>query len=118
MSYNINTWKTKKIDSLKIPLTEIQKLPDVEIELLPENKVCIIGTSEMFEIEGTLEGDKVAVSKIEAGGESSGSTWNELLACLRTSTGKLIATQVWERGDSITRLKVKDGIVEEEEIEI
>ena len=37
---------------------------------------------------------------------------------LEHSTGRLVAIQVWEGGDSITRLTVQDGVVKEEQIEL
>lgn len=118
MSYNIDTWRTKKLEGLKIPISEIHKLPYVAINLLPENKIEVAGVSEGFEIEGMLENDIIAVSQIVMTGEGSGRTWENVISCLKNSTGELIATQVWEGGDSITRLTVKDGIVIEENIEI
>ena len=118
MSYNIDTWNTKKIEGLKIPISEIHKLPYVEVELFPENKVSISGPSEGFEIEGILEKDIISVSEITMDGTGSGNTWENLVSCLEKSTGELIATQIWEGGDSITRLTVKNGIVAQENIEI
>ena len=117
MSYNISTWNTKKLEDLKIPMSEIHKLPYVEVALLPENKVEIEGLSEDV-IEGTFENDMISVSHIEISGEGSGNTWEYLIECLKKSTGKLIASQVWEGGDSISLLTVDNGIITETQIEI
>jgi len=118
MSYNIDTWKTKSIDSLEIPLAVIHKMPDVEVKLLNDNKVCITGLSEGFEINGDLNGKNIAVNDITTWGEGSGHTWDDLLKALKHSKGNLVATQVWEGGDSITRLIVKDGTITEEKVEL
>jgi hypothetical protein len=118
MSYNIDKWGTKKLEGLKIPISEIHKLPYVEVTLLPENKVNVEGPSEGFMIEGIFGNDMISVSEINTSGEGSGNAWEYLIECLKKSTGKLIATQVWERGDSITRLIVENGMVKEENIEI
>lgn len=118
MSYNIDTWHMKELEGLKIPISEIHKLPHVEVTLLPENKVNVEGPSEGFMIEGILENDMISVSEINTYGVGSGSTWENLKECLKKSIGKLIATQVWESGDSISRLTVDNGIVTENQVEI
>ncbi len=118
MSYNISSWNTKKIDSLSIPLGVIQGLDYTKVELQEENRISAVGLSEMFQLTGVLEGENVQVSKICTGSEGSGSTWESFVEMLRQSKGELIATQVWEGGDSITKLTVKDGKVIEEDIEI
>jgi len=118
MSYNINTWRTKELQNLVIPLKEIQKIKYIDVKLVGESSVEIYGPSEGFSINGILNGDQIEISKIETSGEGSGSNWKEFCDMLKTSTGKLIATQVWEGGDSITRLIVEDGKVTEESIEI
>jgi len=102
----------------QIPLSVVQELPYAEVELLPENKVSVSGVSEGFELEGVLNDGNISVSKIHHSSEGSGHTWDDLLEALKHSKGNLIATQVWEGGDSITKLIVKDGVVEQEEIEI
>ena len=118
MSYNIDTWKTKKLENLVIPMSEIRKLPYVDVYLDEDGNIDISGVSEMFEITGTLDGKSVRVVTICHEGERSGHTWDALKTCLKSSTGEFVATQVWEGGDSITRLIVKDGIVTEENIEL
>lgn len=118
MSYNINTWKTKKLEDLKIPISEIYRLPYVEVRLLPINKIEIDGSAEGFKIIGTLENDIISISKITMSDEGSGNTWEYLIECLKKSTGKMIASQVWEGGDRITLLTVDNGIITETQVEI
>ncbi|OGC94111.1 MAG: hypothetical protein A2W25_12060 [candidate division Zixibacteria bacterium RBG_16_53_22] len=63
--------------------------------------------------------DSIFVTSIECCGEGSGRCWSEvLMPTLEHSTGRLVAIQVWEGGDSITRLTVQDGVVKEEQIEL
>lgn len=117
MSNNITSWKTKRIINFSIPLEAVQELPYAEIELLQNNKVSISGISEGFELEGTLHNGEILVSKISHYGEGSGHTWDDLLQALEQSKGSLVAVQIWEGGD-ITRLTVKDGLVDEEDIDL
>lgn len=118
MSYNIDTWRTKSMVDFAIPLDVVQNLPYAEVELLPDNKVSVSGISEIFELEGTLVDGDIIVEKIDYCGERSGYAWGDFLEALKHSKGSLVAIQVWEGGDRITRLVVKDGIVDEEQVEL
>lgn len=92
---------------------------DIQVSLVAGmNKVSISGFVESFEIVGSLQNENVIVENIYYGGEGSGSFWDKFLDMLKKSKGKLIASQVWEGGESITRLTVLDGVVTEEELEI
>ncbi len=126
MSYNIDNWKTKKIEGLKIPLSEIEKLPYVNIcfGLGPVAKdgtmpIEITGPSEGFELNGILlDNEIIAVIDIENYGEGSGSTWDDFKEMLSHSEGELEAVMIWESGDSLSRLIVKNGIVTDEPVEL
>lgn len=117
MSYNIDTWRTKELNDLQVPIDAIHKNTDWEIELL-ENGVLVSGWPEGFEIKGILKNDYVIVSEISFSGEGSGRSWKDILLMLAQSRGTLVASQVWEGGDSISRLTVIDGVVTEEGIDI
>ena len=127
MSYNITTWKTKEINNLLIPFEVIEKLPytDIEIDWADkDNKsegliVKADGLSEGFELVGkTLAKDMVEVIKLYNSGDSSGSTWDDFIKMLEKSSGKLVALQIWEGGDTITKLTVNDGEVIKELVEL
>jgi len=118
MSYDITFWKVKEIENLKIPLEAIQELPYVEVRLLSNNNVEADGPTESFDLKGTLEGSVVNVIELEYGGEGSGHAWEKFKDMFRLSTGKFIASIVWEGGDAISRLIIKNGKVTEEEINI
>lgn len=117
MSYDITTWKTKEIRALAIPLASIEALPYVNIKM-DGNHVEVLATAEGFELKGKLLFGLVHVDLIEFWGEGSGHEWEAFKEMLSTSTGTLIASQVWEGGDSITRLIVKNGEVQEALVDI
>jgi hypothetical protein len=120
MSYNIDTWRTKEAVNLRIPLDALYGCSsEIEVELLPDAGIEVCGPAEGFEIKGVLLlNNDVEVSKIALYGERSGWAWDDFKALLAQSSGKLVASQVWEGGDSITRITVIDGVVTEENVEI
>jgi hypothetical protein len=138
MSYDISSWKTEFISDFTIPIYAIHKLRGVEISLfredrvivsdvpagfepgtrlLPGNRVVVSGVSAGFKITGRFSGANIVVDEICTSGTRSGSTWDDLLEVFKLSSGTLIAVQVWEGGDSKTRLVVNDGVVSDEEDE-
>jgi len=118
MSYNITKWKTKEISNLLIPLKVIADLPYTYIEL-DGTHVDAKGLSEGFELVGNIiDNTVVEVAKIRTSGGGSGSTWQEFIRMLEESRGTLVAIQVWEGGDSITKLTVNNCEVVEEPVEL
>ncbi len=119
MSYNISNWKTKKIKSFKIPLNQLIILQHATVELVRIDFVKATGAAEDFEISGKLIDGLVEVEEICLMGEGSGTAWQDQLKDLLTaSSGYLSALLVWEDGDSISTLEVKDGAVEDNELEL
>lgn len=128
MSYNIDTWKTKRLEGLAIPLSALYD--GVPANWQPENPrikdwdsdnpTVEIGLCEDGRIEGELLPDKsIKVSEITMRGESSGTMFHDVIApALKKSEGHLEAVLVWEGGDSITRLTVSDGDVKMEQVEL
>lgn len=121
MSYNIDTWNLKKLNNLSIPLESFFKCrpnwyPDKEYD---ENGILTL-TSLESEITGKVdENGNLQVKTIDISGEGSGTTMFDIIEpALKDSTGEMIATCVWEGGDSINRITVKDGKVTWQEIEI
>ncbi len=124
MSYNIDTWKTKKLENLNIPISAFYK--HQRDDWHPNKNMLDIDTKEIeLEcgcgqiIKGTLNNDILIVSEFKMHGEGSG-TFKRLILdeALKESTGELEAVLVWEGGDSITRLIVKDGEISELEVEL
>lgn len=124
MSYNIDTWRTKVLEDLRIPFSAIHESMEkddyITIEWLKkEDKVCIAGGSECLEIIGHKDGEDLVVEKITNYGSGSGNFHEDFLKeWLSKSSGKLEAVLVWEGGDSITRVTVAGGVVEEKEVEL
>jgi hypothetical protein len=112
MSYNITMWKTKVLEDFRIPISVLKELPDTEQDMLwDDGRTAFNGLSELFEIKGHQYNQELLVSFIYHGGEGSGHTWGDLKECFRKSRGKLVASQIWEGGDSITEITVMDGKV-------
>ena len=130
MSYNISTWKTKKIDNLGIPLAAIRYCGDsakkgysveMTLEAHDDGLHVTAHIGECGEISGYLEPATLAilVDKIALYGEGSNTDFYELLLpALRQSQGHLSAFLVWAEGDSITKLEVQDGIVNHGQYEL
>ena len=122
MSYNITSWKTKKIDGLKIPLSEFTKHPRKDfhpaIELDDDGATLVISMAD-FQILGKKENDSILVEQIDISGEFSGTFFRELFDdALESAEGYLEAVLIWEGGDSITRLVVCENEYSHEEIEL
>lgn len=118
MSYNISTWKTKRIDSLVIPMEYFTKRAFDYKVILTSDGLNITGPSEGFIIHGIAMHPNVVVDKICDSGAGSGWHYDNLIEMLKESKGELEAVLIWERGDDITRIIVKDGVVNEEHIEL
>lgn len=125
MSYNIDTWKTKKLENLVIPLKAF--FEHERSDWHPKQpKIISAGTMEIEMecgceqlIKGVLKEGLIYVTEFEMSGEGSGTFKHWILeGALKQSTGELEAVLIWEGGDSISRFKVKDGVIEESEIEL
>ena len=122
MPYNIDNWITKKIEDLRIPLKAF--FPESNQMWWPEKEWTDDGTlilrfMDAAEICGDEIDRVIHVKKIEFYGEGSGTSMHEIFEpALKESSGRLVASLVWEGGDSINRIIVNDGLVEWEDIEI
>jgi hypothetical protein len=122
MSYNCDTWKTKELVDLRIPVASLFKHSRTdwypEREDNDDGSVCF-RIMEGSQITGRIEGDWLLVSSIEAYGEGSGTALHWIIEpALADSKGKLVASRVWEGGDSIDCLIVEDGNVRSEAVEL
>lgn len=123
MSYNIDRWKTKKLDKLSIPLAaffkhERRDWHPRQVDSIQENTVTLeCGCGQ--EIVGQLVDGQLLVKNFDMAGEGSGTFFSWILEpALKESRGQLDAVLVWEGGDSITRLTVNDGVVEQSDVEL
>jgi hypothetical protein len=122
VSYNIDTFKVKKLKQLRIPLEALYKLQrNLSVTEVDEEIPHITFKSGEGEpmIWGKAAGSWLEVEGLEVYGEWSGTLMRDLIApALEESTGVFEASLVWEGGDSINRLIVKDGNVTWEDIDI
>lgn len=121
MSYNIDTWKTKKLVDLRIPLKAFFKHPRTdwhpEKEFQEDNHLTLRFMNS--KISGKLKDEILFVEEMKISGEGSGTEMDWTIEpALQESTGELIASCIWERGDMINQLRVKDGSIEWVGIEI
>jgi len=136
MSYNVTTWKTKKLRNLTIPVNALFAVPDWQL-----NQSVDDGLGGTFAqrwgksyIKGALVGEPVtqrngflppdstqmlAVDEISASGDGSGSLlWKVINPALEKGKGRLVAVRIWEGGDSVDRLVVVDGDVNEQDVDL
>lgn len=120
MSYNISRWITKKIDDLSIPISAFAPISCEEDawHYADDGTATWEGSAEIFEISGKVQDGRLQVTDMRLFGEGSGWSYQELKEILKQSTGELIATQVWEGGDSVMRIYVINGDVREREVEL
>lgn len=124
MSYNISSWKTKKLENLIIPITSLYnhqrkdwhpsqpKITNVEINQITID--CCDGY-----IIGILKDGNIHVKRIQIVGEGSGTIMiNIIEPALKQSTGELEAVLIWEKGDSVSKLHVINGELTETDIEL
>lgn len=125
MSDNIDTWKTKRLEKLTLPLDALYKHeradwhPDEMViedkDIMSVRLECGCGQT----IKGILKDGVLKISELDMDGEGSGTFFHWILEpALKESKGILEAVLIWEGGDSITRLVVQDGKVTHESIEL
>lgn len=121
MSYDIDTYKIKKLEGLSIPCQAFHDSPRQDWH--PVKVVNDDGTVTLEFLGGVITGKiadgKLNVSTFDISGEGSGFEMDEIIEpALKQSTGKLEVSYVWEGGDAINKLIVNDGTVKWEDIEI
>lgn len=122
MSYNINTFKVKELKNLHIPLSSFYMHPrtDWHPELINHNDglIELDGGGDIF-IKGILKDGILICHDIVCCDEGSGTFMNLILEpALKDSTGKLVASCVWEGGESINQIISNDGVVTWKDIDI
>lgn len=126
MSYNVDTWKTKELVDLVIPVASLFKHERSDWHPRKEHHddgSITFSIMECCNVNGTIgivdHCEFLRVTYIQASGEGSGRALYWIIEpALADSRGKLVASRVWEGGDSIDRLTVIDGVVSSEPIEI
>ena len=121
MSYDCDLFKIKKIENFKIPIASLckSKQSDWIIDYVDKDKGTVVINDCTTIMSGIIENGIFICKSIDCSGESSGFIMAEILEpAFRDSTGELIASCIWEGGDTINQLIVKDGSVKWEDIEI
>lgn len=120
MSYNIDTFKVKKLENLIIPFDSFFKCrEDWHPERTNNDDGSVTLDSMESEIKGMLKDGLFEVTEIRCTGEGSGTTMNDIIEpALKDGKGTLIVSCVWEGGDCINKLTAIDGKVSWEDIEI
>jgi len=121
MSYNCDRWITKKIKDFKIPIMSLFKheRDDWHPERIDNNDGTVTFEIIETELRGNIENGWLVVSSIDCSGEGSGIAMDWILEpAFQNSTGELVASCVWEGGDTINKLTVKDGKVSWVDIDI
>ena len=120
MSYNIDAWKTKKLENLEIPVKEFftHKRDDFHPEMTKEGEQTTLSDGEN-EIVGIEKDGILHITSIAVCGEFSGTFYEDILKpALTKSTGKLKAITIWEGGDSVMKLSVKNGEIKESQVDL
>jgi len=121
MSYNIDVFRLKKLDNLRIPVFSLYRHHRADWHPERTNNDDGTVTFEVLEskVSGIILGGTLHVKSISCRGEGSGTAMEWIFEpALKDSRGELVASCVWEGGDSINRLTVKDGEVTWEDIDI
>jgi len=118
MSYNIDTFKVKKLENLSIPFADLMANEYCNRTNEDDGSITLC-YGEACEVKGYLVGDMVNVKSIDWSGEGSGNDMHDTLEpALKNSIGEFVASCVWEGGDSINQLVVNDGNVAWNDIDI
>jgi len=122
MSYNCDLFKVKKLENLRIPVASLFKHPRKDWhpnKEVNEDDTVTFRIMDMVEVTGIIENDILIVEEICCYGNGSGSAMEYVFEpAFEDSIGELIVSCVWEGGDSINQLIVKDGKVEWKDIDI
>ncbi len=125
MSYNIDNWETKKLVNLVVPLEAFYKHeragwhPTKPTTFDTDTNEVVLKCGCEQTIKGTLKDGLLSITAFDMAGEGSGRFYNWILEpALNESKGTLEAVIIWEGGDLIQRLKVTDGDVVSEDVEL
>jgi hypothetical protein len=124
VSYNIDTFKVKRLEDLTIPVpslyTHLRKdLHPTKMFSKKSDSWVRFQFMESCFIEGLVIDNAIHVKAIDWCGEGSGNDMTEILEpALENSAGVLVASCVWAGGDSVNQLRVENGKVEWVDIEI
>jgi len=122
MSYNIDTFKLKKV-KLTLPIDiKLNKYADWLKDTIADlnNGTWSVNDGwEGFSMSGKIINSRLEVENIDCSGGGSGNAYEEILKPLfKDYKGDLEVVTVWEGGDSITKLSIINGVIKEKDIEL
>lgn len=126
MSYNIDNFKTREM-TLELPRDfDWSKWYDDHISLPHWKGGCeanqVIGKDEFsvecgnWEIKGKLTEDKQIVTVFRGNSDGTGYEWIDVWKQLFKEYGYLKALLVWEGGDTVEEILIKDGEIKSTEL--
>lgn len=125
MSYDLDNWDTKELKDFVLPVDILDTAADwprmqwPPSEIKPEQPLTITGHDyvENFYLKGVLKEDGFYVEEFWAQSMGASDFYSdELLPLLKQSRGYMKALLVWESGDTVQYLYVKDGVVTTEKL--
>lgn len=119
MSYNVDRFTIKEMRDFTLPFGAIIVWTDGYMRVTKGGYEFDHFDVEGMFIAGTFNDkpfDRLTVSTLNYYGTYSGSFWDTFKEVLQQSTGYLHARVVWESGDTIQMLTVKDGTVWTEDV--
>jgi hypothetical protein len=126
MPFNIDTFKVKKLENLRIPVASLYKHPRSDWH--PEETVDRSVTPPLHNFEMTGAGTSISghvidgilyVVSIECSGEGSGTSMDWIIEpALEDSRGEFVASCIRGEGEEISKIEVKDGVVAWTDVEI
>lgn len=122
MSYDLDNWDTKELKDFVLPLEELKQLEINDWPSILDAPAQVIRLTdheyiESFHLEGTLTSDGFIVTEFWMQGE--GASWeysDHIIPLFKQSRGYMKALLVWESGDTVEYLYVKDGVVTAEKL--
>lgn len=121
MTWNISNIKAVKLQDFKLNIQAIRDEIIIQKGIIELSDFKIFNNTLTFfdtlEIEGKIQGGLLEVTRFGLTGDRSGTIWRDiLLPSFRSSIGSLSFVLIWEAGEEIERVVIKDGTVSSEEI--
>jgi len=116
MSYNITGFAIKKLDNFTLPYAAVLEASEGNVNIADDVLTFDSFPVEDMEIVGTLDDKRLNVTDLKYSGTWSGNYWDEVEELLKQSTGTLKARIVWEGGDSVEVVTVKNGEITRKDV--
>lgn len=123
MTWNISNVKSVQLLDFRINLKTIRDTIIKQNGIIELSDLKVSNSTLVFcdtvEMEGKLEKEFFTPTELYLTGDWSGTIWRDiLLPSFKESIGSLSLILIWEDGEEIERVKIKDGNVKVEEINL